>query len=53
MHKSLLHVSALHECHPQGVSLRIGTYGVSKHLGGDVVHVFCVYSSACKLGFIN
>jgi hypothetical protein len=29
------------------------THGVPKHLGGDVVHVFCIYSSACTLGFIN
>lgn len=30
-----------------------GTHWLPKHVGGDVVHVFCIYSSACKLGFIN
>jgi hypothetical protein len=30
-----------------------GTHGEPKHFGGDFVHVFCIYSSGCKLGFIK
>jgi len=42
--QNLLHVSALPED---------GTYGVSKHVGGDFAHLLCIYFSACKAGFVS
>jgi hypothetical protein len=30
-----------------------GTHGVPKHVGGDYVHLLCIYASALKVGFIS
>jgi len=30
-----------------------GIHGVPKHVGGDFVHMSCIYSSAFKVGFIS
>ena len=30
-----------------------GTHGVPEHVGGDSVHLSCIYSSAFKVGFIS
>jgi hypothetical protein len=30
-----------------------GTHGLPKHVGGDFVHLLCIYFRACKDGFIS
>jgi hypothetical protein len=30
-----------------------GTPGVPKHVGGDFVHLLCLYFSACKVEFMS
>ena len=30
-----------------------GTRGVQKYIGGDLVHLFCIYFSAGRIGFVG
>ena len=36
----------------RGIFQDSGNHGVSKHLGGDFLHLLCIYSRACTAGLI-